>query len=496
MGWPKVYGMLLLLAFHALSSVFLVHPVDASLGVVYGTQGSNVPIPASVVQLLKTNGVPQVRIYDTNQDVLKAFAGSDIQVIVGIPNSQLADIGKTNATAAKWLTDNVVPYADVVNITAIAVGSEVLTSYQSYSTSLVRTMMWIHDALIANGLDARIRVSTPHSTDILATTFPPSQATFNRTLVPVLVPMLQFLSLTGSFMMFNVFPYYAYQANFQAVDLQYALFQPSALVADTYSNLMYPSLFDALVDAGYYAMQVLNFSTVNIVVTETGWPHQGDANEVGASTENAALYCGNLARRVMNRTGTPFRPQTPMEVFVYELFNEDLRSGATSDRNYGLFSNNMVPVYNVDLTGQGRVLQANSTQYQTWCVAKKDVSPQGLQQALDWTCGQGGVNCSAILKGGLCYEPDTLDSHASWAFNSYYQKNGNAPNTCDFRGVGQIVTYNPSYLNCVYTASNVTTTVGGGDFPGSSAASRLEFHSAFTIGCLSLLVVANLRYLL
>ncbi|BFI24400.1 hypothetical protein AXG93_3426s1140 [Marchantia polymorpha subsp. ruderalis] len=494
MGW-KVHGISFYLALQALFILHLIHPADATLGVIYGTQGSNVPIPSSVVQLLKTNGVQHIRIYDTNQDVLKAFAGSEIQVIIGIPNSQLAEVGRTNATAAKWLADNVVPYAGSVNITAIAVGSEVLTSFGSFSTSLVRTMMWIHDALIANGLDSQIRVSTPHSTDILATTFPPSQATFNRTLVPVLMPMLQFLSLTGSYLMLNVYPYYTYQSNFQAVDLQYALFQPATQVADTYANLMYPSLFDALVDAGYYAMQALNFSTVDIVVTETGWPHTGDANEVGASTVNAAQYNGNLAKRTNNKTGTPFKPQTPLVVYIYELFNEDLRTGATSERNYGIFGNDMNPIYNVDLTGQGRILAGNSTQYQTWCVAKKEVSQQGLQQALDWTCGQGGVNCSVISKGGACFLPDTLDSHASWAFNAYYQKNGNGPNTCDFRGVGQIVSYNPSYSSCIYQASNVTTTVGG-SVPGSPASPRVEFKSSVTFGCLLLIFLVNLRYFL
>ena len=81
----------------------------------------------------------------------------------------------------------------------------------------------------------------------------------------------------------------------------------------------------------------------------------------------------------------------------------------------------------------------------SWCVASPSASATALQVALDYACGQGGADCSPIQQGGSCFSPDTVRDHASYAFNSYYQKNP-VQTSCDFAGTAVLTSTNPSKL--------------------------------------------------
>ncbi|KAG2694521.1 hypothetical protein I3760_08G149200 [Carya illinoinensis] len=93
---------------------------------------------------------------------------------------------------------------------------------------------------------------------------------------------------------------------------------------------------------------------------------------------------------------------------------------------------------------------------QSWCVAKTGALEAALQSALDYACGMGGADCSQIQQGGSCFDPNTLQNHASYAFNSYYQKNP-GPTSCDFEGTAAIVNDNPSTGSCIYLSSSASS---------------------------------------
>ncbi|CAK9141439.1 unnamed protein product [Ilex paraguariensis] len=81
----------------------------------------------------------------------------------------------------------------------------------------------------------------------------------------------------------------------------------------------------------------------------------------------------------------------------------------------------------------------------TWCVARSDAGDQALQTSLDYACG-AGADCAPIQPSGLCYLPNTVQAHASYAFNSYFQRKGMAPGSCDFAGTAYIAKTDPNLL--------------------------------------------------
>jgi len=82
-------------------------------------------------------------------------------------------------------------------------------------------------------------------------------------------------------------------------------------------------------------------------------------------------------------------------------------------------------------------------QYAVWCVAKPTVPDSIIQEALDYACGSG-AECKQIQPNGHCFQPNTLVAHASYAFNSCWQKTKVRGGTCDFGGSAMLVTIDPS----------------------------------------------------
>ncbi|KAH9737413.1 X8 domain-containing protein [Citrus sinensis] len=87
--------------------------------------------------------------------------------------------------------------------------------------------------------------------------------------------------------------------------------------------------------------------------------------------------------------------------------------------------------------------------FPVWCVAKPTVPDSIIQEAMDYACGTG-ADCKPIQTNGSCFQPNTLVAHASYAFNSYWQKTKNRGGTCDFGGIAMLVTTDPIKILCIY----------------------------------------------
>ncbi|CAL5410132.1 unnamed protein product [Camellia sinensis] len=321
-----------------------------SLGINYGQIGNNLPSPENVLGLLQSLKLTKARIYDTNPQILTAFANSSIELIVTIENEKLGDLIDPQQ-ALQWVNIHIRPYFPATRIAGIAVGNEVFTGDDTtLMSNLVKAMVNIHTALNQLGLAQYIQVSTPSSLAVLAVSYPPSAGIFRQELAGIMPEFLQFLASTKAPFWINAYPYFAYKDDPSGVALDYVLFNPNSGMVDPYTKLHYDNMLYAQVDAALFAIARMGFRGLEVRVSETGWPSRGDSNEFGATLENAAIYNKNLLRRQLGNEGTPMRPNMRLEVYLFALFNENLKPGPTSERNYGLFQPDESMTYNVGLT--------------------------------------------------------------------------------------------------------------------------------------------------
>ncbi|KAK8959621.1 Glucan endo-1,3-beta-glucosidase 14 [Platanthera guangdongensis] len=350
MAFPSSFELLLI--FFIMAGQILQIP-GLKLGINYGQIANNLPSPGQVSTLLQSVSISNVKLYDADPNVLGAFSNSNVEFIIGIGNENVANMIDPSQ-AQNWIKQNVQPFLPRTKITCITVGNEVLSSNDtSLISNLLPAMQSLHGALVSLGLDQQVNITTAHSLAVLANSYPPSSGSFVQNLAQYIQPSLDFHSRTKSPFLINVYPYFAYKGSPDTVSLDYCLFQPNPGVTDPATNLNYDNMLYAQLDSVYSAIKAMGYDDIDVRVSETGWPSKGDADEAGATTMNAALYNGNLLKRMEMNQGTPLMPSTPINIYVFALFNEDLKPGPTSERNYGLFYPNNTPVYNIGLQGSG-----------------------------------------------------------------------------------------------------------------------------------------------
>ena len=441
-----------------------LEPVSVSgVGINYGTLGSNLPSPKKVAQLLQSTLIDKVKIYDSNPEILQAFSNTGIDLIVAVENFQVANISADPSAAQRWVSTRIVPFIPATSIVAIAVGNEYLTTNiddnhdHLDANSLFQAMQNLHAVLVSHGLDRKIKVTTPHSMAVLASSFPPSSSSFALNLIPVMTDIVGFLADTGAPFMINAYPYFAYRDNPSSVHLDYALLGNASGVHDP-KGYVYNNMLDAQIDAVRSAIGALGFGnrSIEITVSESGWPSKGNPGDDAATPQNAKMYNTRLVERAQSNKGTPMKPKDHIDIFVFALFNENKKEGDESERNFGIFNGDGSKVYEVDLSCEfcsnnggtfgfrEKGSRGGARGPSVWCVAKPHADDKVLQSVLDFCCGPGGVDCREIYEGGDCFQPNKLLAHASYAMNAYYQMHGRNYWNCDFKATGIVTFSDPS----------------------------------------------------
>ncbi|KAL8138911.1 hypothetical protein V2J09_004912 [Rumex salicifolius] len=341
----------------------LLRAMVVSLGINYGQIANNLPSPEEVIPLAKSVGATKLKLYDADPVVLKAFANTDVEFMVCIGNNLLASM-RDPKQAQDWIKQNVQSHLPATSITTIVVGNEILASGDiPQSQNLLPAMQGVYAALVSLGLDKQVAVTTAHSLSILETSYPPSAGAFREDVSNYISQILNFHMKTGSPFLINAYPFFAYKADPKRVSLDFVLFQPNQGIVDPASGLHYDNMLFAQIDAVYSALASLGYKKVPVHISETGWPSKGDEDEVGATPDNARKYNGNLIKLMAANKGTPMRPDSDLNIFIFAMFNENMKPGPASERNYGLFKPDGTPAYALAITGVQALGNSSSGQF-------------------------------------------------------------------------------------------------------------------------------------
>lgn len=344
--------LLILSIFFTLNAPFSVQAFTGTYGVNYGRIADNIPSPDEVVTLLKAAKIRNVRIFDADHSVLKAFSGTGLELVIGLPNGYVKDMSSNEDLAMTWVKENVQSFLPDTHIRGIAIGNEVLGGGdQQLMEALLGASKNIYKAIQQLHLTDMVQITTSHSLAVFADSYPPSSCVFNKNVMSYMKPLLEFFSDIGSPFCLNAYPFLSYMYNTADIDINYALFQSNPGIHDPKTDLHYDNMLDAQIDAAYAALEDAGFKKMKVIITETGWASHGDQNEAAATPNNARTYNYNLRKRLAKRKGTPLKPKNVVKAYVFAIFNENLKTGATSERNFGLFKPDGSISYDVGFHG-------------------------------------------------------------------------------------------------------------------------------------------------
>ncbi|KAJ3675626.1 hypothetical protein LUZ60_004668 [Juncus effusus] len=427
------------------------------LGVNWGTVTYH-PLPmVSMIQLLKDNGIKKVKLFDVDHDILTGLVGTDIEVMVTITNGKLADMGNYD-TAKDWVKRNLTRYLDLeggVNIAYVAVGNEpFLKDYNgTFNNVTFPALKNVQNALNEANY-THIKATIPLNADVYYSPDynpVPSAGVFRDDIADLMGEIIEFYHNNSCPFTVNIYPFLSLFYGKGKFPIDYAFFDGN-LNPLMDNGVAYTNVLDANYDTLASVLNKAGYKDMPIIVGEIGWPTDGDVN---ANVSYAQNFYQGMVKHLAAKQGTPLRPNTTMQVYVFGLIDEDGKSilPGNFERHWGIFTYDGQPKFQLDITGKGgknTLVPAKNVTYlaKQWCVLNPNMkNTTALEDNTNYACQN--ADCTSLSYGSSCSSLDS-NGQASYSFNSYYQNFNQQNASCHFDGFAMITTKDPSTGTCKF----------------------------------------------
>lgn len=358
-----------------------------------------------------------LNLYETTEDILQASSQAhELPLAVSVSAEDLNEVSFSILLAERWLRHNILAHYPASNITTIVVGTTAFCQQgqqHNHLSEVFSSLKNVYHSLKRWGLEKDIKVSVAFTLDCL----PPNKD------LKIIKPLFEFLQEVNS--TYSVIPY------------GFSHFSDKSLS-------LVSSHFESLKKLGFFYLTNIN---VMAIVTK-GRKNTArklsvvDFSPIGPFPVRPAPT-PEIAKSPRTPSNVPLPPlaqvvSSPPPVLSPAFAPEEPPFGVPASSPHGFTLPPCDPLHNGSPYPQIFPVQ------KVWCVAKPSVPEETLQEAMDYACGEGGADCMEITPQGNCYYPDTVVAHASYAFNSYWQKHKRNGGTCNFGGTAMLINADPS----------------------------------------------------
>ncbi|XP_060185878.1 glucan endo-1,3-beta-glucosidase 8-like [Lycium barbarum] len=432
--------------------LFMATRVYSFVGITWGRQQSQQLVPSMVVDLLLQNKIPALRLFTSASDIIQIFSGTNISISICLGNRVVNNLNRKDL-AYTWINDRVnEPIKKGVKLVELSIGAEPFSNTflkQATNYEVVNVIEIFRECLDEMDL-GHVITTTAHGMDVLKVTKVPSESDFRDDIKGLMLQSLNFFNRTGTTFLLNLFPIQMIQEVLN-YPIEFAFFDNKSKFKIQDGNFTYTNVVELMIDSIAWAVKKAGYPNMKIMIGQIGWPTDGYPH---AHIKNAERFHKGLLKFLASNKGTPLRPG-PIDAYLHSLSdeNEFKTMFGAFQRHWGIYQADGNPKYKIDFSLQDRdeyPTQAKGivTMPNRWCTFVGDKSDMDLvKKNYNFACE--AADCTTMEEGPSCGKL-TDESKISYAFNAYFQRKQQNEKACDFNGLGEITSTNPSVEECEF----------------------------------------------